>query len=253
MFKRLFTKEQVKPSVPDGIRVYAVGDIHGRADLLEQTLQMIDRDSQDILPAARQIIFLGDYVDRGPASADVIDVLIALRSLWPNVHTLGGNHEELFQLVLEGNDRANQQFAMVGGRETALSYGIDPQAYERSSWDELHQLIINSVPPSHIEFLSQLELSVEIGDYFFVHAGVRPKVALADQEASDLRWIRESFLKSNADFTKMIVHGHSISSDVDFRRNRIGIDTGAYRTGHLTTLILEGTNQRVFQTAGDQG
>lgn len=253
MLRRFFSRAPEPPSVPDGVRVYAVGDIHGRADLLEKTIEMIDRDSQDIDGTQRKVVFLGDYVDRGPASADVLDILIALRSIWPDIRTLSGNHEELFLLTLAGNDRAIHQFSMIGGRETALSYGIDPDRYEQCSWEELQGLLISSVPPSHVDFLSKLELTVTIGDYLFVHAGVRPHVALEDQQPGDLRWIRDSFLRSNADFTKVVVHGHSISPAADFRRNRIGIDTGAYRTGRLTTLVLEGTEQRTLQTDGSQG
>lgn len=230
--------------MPDGMRVYAIGDIHGRLDLLDRLLVMIDEDDSRRGQADTALIFLGDLVDRGPDSLGVVERLIKLREERP-VRCLMGNHEEVFLSAVAGDLRALRFLVRIGGRETLISYGISEDEYRGVDYDGLLALLQEKVPPSHVAFLSAFEHMIEIGDYLFVHAGLRPGVAVEDQKTSDLCWIREDFLSHRDSFGKMVVHGHSITEDIDERPNRIGIDTGAFASGHLTAIGLE-ADQRWF-------
>ncbi len=231
-------------SIPAGRRVYAVGDIHGRLDLVDRLLGMIDADDRSRGPAATELIFLGDLVDRGPELRGVVERLMALRED-RSVRFLRGNHEEVFLHALTGDLRALRFLIRIGGRETLLSYGITADEYRELDYDELMALIVAKVPADHIAFLASFEDWIEIGDYLFVHAGIRPGVTLAEQKSSDLCWIRDEFLRHRDSFGRMVVHGHSITEDIDERANRIGIDTGAFASGRLTAIGLEG-DQRWF-------
>lgn len=226
--------------IPDGQRVYAVGDIHGRLDLLDALLAMIEADSALRGEADTLIIFLGDLVDRGPDSRGVVERLIAYRKGPIATRFLMGNHEEVFLRAVGGDHKALKFLIRIGGRATILSYGIGENDYQNLDFEGLAIALKEHVPPEHVAFLSGFEEWVEVGDYLFVHAGVRPGVELADQRASDLRWIRDDFLLHRDSFGKVVVHGHSITKDVDLRPNRIGIDTGAYESGKLTAIGLEG-------------
>lgn len=225
--------------VPDGRRVYAVGDIHGRLDLLEGMLAMVERDSAARDPADVMIIFLGDLVDRGPDSRAVVERLIAFSQGPVATRFLMGNHEEVFLRTLSGDSRALRFLLRIGGRETILSYGVGAEALRAMDFEELLAALQEKVPAEHVAFLSAFEESVEVGDYLFVHAGIRPGIAPEQQSPSDLRWIREDFLRHRDSFGKLVIHGHSITDDVDLRSNRIGIDTGAFATGRLTAIGLE--------------
>lgn len=236
-------------SIPAGQRVYAVGDIHGRLDLLDMLLAMIERDERARDAAEAQFVFLGDLVDRGPDSAGVIGRLIAL-SAQRRTRFILGNHEEIFLRVLDGDVESLRLFVRIGGRETFLSYGIAAPDFERASYPELLTAIQAAVPQSHIEFLESFEDRIEIGDYVFVHAGMRPGVPMVGQRASDMRWIRNSFLDRDWEFGKMVVHGHSVSDDAVVRPTRIGIDTGAFFSGRLTALGLE-KEERWFLTTDE--
>jgi serine/threonine protein phosphatase 1 len=231
-------------AVPDGVRVYAIGDIHGRLDLLDRLLRMIDEDDAAREPARTELIFLGDLVDRGPDSVGVIERLLAL-SETGRVRYLMGNHEEVFLRAVGGDLRALRFLVRIGGRETLLSYGVSEQEYRGLDFDELMALLQEKVPPSHVAFLSAFENMIEVGDYLFVHAGLRPGIAVEDQKTSDLCWIREDFLSHRDSFGKMVVHGHSITEEIDERPNRIGIDTGAFASGRLTAIGLE-SDQRWY-------
>jgi serine/threonine protein phosphatase 1 len=235
-------------SIRAGQRIYAVGDIHGRLDLLDVLMAMIERDEAGRGPSETQLVFLGDLIDRGPDSAGVIERLIALAGQRPARFILG-NHEEIFLRILEGDVESLRLFVRIGGRETILSYGIAAREYERASYPELLAMIQAAVPPSHIAFLDGFEDRIEIGDYVFVHAGMRPGIPMAGQRASDMRWIRNSFLDRDWEFGKLVVHGHSVSDDVVVRPTRIGIDTGAYASGRLTALGLENEDQWFLTTA----
>lgn len=227
-------------AVPPGRRVYAVGDIHGRLDLLDAALARIADDDAARAPMRTELIFLGDLVDRGPDSAGVVERLRRLAAERAGTRFLLGNHEEVFLLALTGDERAVRLFCRIGGRETLISYGVSPEEYERLSYAEVAERLTALVPSAHREFLADCEQLVIVGDYAFSHAGVRPGVPLAEQRSEDLRWIREPFLDHRGALEKVVVHGHTIREDVEFRRHRIGIDTGAYATGRLTVLGLEG-------------
>jgi serine/threonine protein phosphatase 1 len=235
------------PSVPPGRRIYAVGDVHGRLDLLDRLLAMIDADDGGRGEAASELIFLGDLVDRGPDSRGVVERLLALKEERP-VRFLMGNHEEVFLRALEGDLKALRFLIRIGGRETLLSYGISAEDYRTLDFDGLMAAVRAAVPASHIAFLSAFEHWIEAGDYLFVHAGLRPGVLLQEQKSADLRWIRDDFLKHRASFGKMVVHGHSITDDIDERGNRIGIDTGAFASGKLTAIGLESDERWYLST-----
>ena len=236
------------PSVGDGQRVYAIGDIHGRDDLLGDLLALIARDSEARGAMPAHLILLGDLVDRGPGSAQVIERAMELARTDPLVRFVKGNHEEAFLLAARGHVRATHFFRQYGGTETAASYGLDPRDCRAMDDEALADWMLGNVPRAHVDFVEGFEDSVEMGDYFFVHAGVKPGVALHAQSPDDLRWIRAEFLDHPHGHEKMIVHGHSISADVDAQPNRIGIDTGAYRSGRLTAIGLEGTARWFIQT-----
>lgn len=236
------------PSIPEGERVYAIGDVHGRLDLLDILLDRIRRDDAERSPARTTLIFLGDLVDRGPDSAGVVERVRSLHAEGWTVRCLLGNHEEMFLAALDGKRDAMRAFCRVGGRETAFSYGIPPADYEGMEHADLTMALLERVPEAHRTFIESLEDVIVIGDYAFVHAGIRPGVALDAQRTSDLRWIREPFLTHRGGFEKVIVHGHTITPEVDEARRRIGIDTGAYASGCLTALCLQGDSRTVFDT-----
>lgn len=236
------------PVVPEGQRVYAIGDVHGRLDLLEELLTAIAANSAARGPAAVRLVMLGDLIDRGPCSRQVIDRVIALREEYPGMFVLTGNHEEILIHALDGEREALKLLLRVGGETTLNSYGISPAECADSTLEELSDRLQEVVPSMHRRFLHSLESAVTIGDYMFVHAGVRPDVPLAEQKASDMRWIRDEFLRNSRDHGAVIVHGHSISPAVEERDNRIGIDTGAYATGTLTALGLENAERWYLST-----
>ncbi len=234
--------------LPEGRRVYAIGDIHGRSDLLDRLLASIDADDRARGGLERELIFLGDLVDRGPDSRGVVERLLALSKGPGKVRFLMGNHEEVFLRAAQADLRALRFLTRIGGRETLLSYGISADEYRNVDFEELAALLAQRVPAEHIEFLAGFESWIEIGDYLFVHAGIRPGVAMADQERGDLCWIRDEFLNCRDSFGKMVVHGHSIVDAVEERANRIGIDTGAFASGKLTAVGLEGSERWYLST-----
>lgn len=252
VFKRLFGLDKPAPPpvwrAPAGQRLYAIGDIHGRRDLLDQLLRLIDDDNAARPPARTQLIFLGDLIDRGEDSRGVVERLMALSAASPDVRMLKGNHEELLIRVHEGDRRATGLFHRVGGRETMLSYGMSENDYDSLDLDALAEQVPHYVPAAHIEFLKSFDDWIEAGDYLFVHAGVRPGLALEEQETSDLRWIRRDFTQHEGLFSHMVVHGHTITETVDERHNRIGIDTGAFATGRLTAIGIENADRWFLTT-----
>lgn len=240
MFKRSSSKTQRrKPRLPDGIRIYAISDIHGCADLLQQMFTVIDKDLATIGSRRPIHVFLGDYIDRGPDSCRTIELLIERSRRHESVF-LKGNHEAFLSDVLKDPSQL-EQWKQFGGLQTLTSYGLrpslKPDAAEQA--DLVHQLATR-VPHHQQHFLNNLRLRFVCGDFFFVHAGVKPGVPLARQQEHDLLWIREEFLQSEAHFGKYIVHGHTPVQEPDIRFNRINIDTGAYATGNLTLLTLQG-------------
>jgi len=234
--------------VPDGVRVYAIGDIHGRLDLLGELLEQIDADDRRRAAAETQFVFLGDLVDRGPDSKGVVERLLALSKDAVPVRFLKGNHEEVFLRAVGGDLKALRFLLKIGGRATIMSYGFDKAEYASLDFETLAQRLAERVPAEHVAFLSAFEEMIEVGDYLFVHAGIRPGIDLAAQKASDLRWIRDEFLDCREDHGKFVIHGHSITEDVDVQPNRIGIDTGAFDSGQLTAVGLEGAERWFLST-----
>ena len=230
-----------QPRLPDGIRVYAFGDIHGRSDLLKKMFTVIDADMERN-PASRSIeVFLGDYIDRGPDSAHVLDLLLD-RSLYRETVFLKGNHEAYFLELLRDPGKL-EDWRQFGGLQTLMSYGIQPSINpDASEQTDLIHALIEVMPNDHLRFLEGLQPTFICGDFFFVHAGVRPGIPLKEQQEADLLWIRSEFLDSEEDFGKFIVHGHTPVREPDIRPNRINIDTGAYATGNLTLLTIEGSS-----------
>jgi diadenosine tetraphosphatase ApaH/serine/threonine PP2A family protein phosphatase len=225
-------------SVPEGTRIYAIGDIHGRLDLLNSVLARIDMDMGLQPPSNAIRVFLGDYIDRGPDSRRVLDRLVNYCATQPTVCLLG-NHEAFLREFLRNPD-VLPVWRRCGGLETLLSYGLAPKI-ENDAQDQrdLASELDRALPSTHREFLNGLKQYFIFGDFFFVHAGVRPGICLTEQSEDDLLWIREDFLLSEAYFGKVVVHGHTPVHEPDVRPNRINIDTGAYATGRLTCLVLE--------------
>ena len=246
--KRTFeSKPPAAAAAPQGMRIYAIGDVHGRDDLLGDLACRIEADLA-AEPMRAVTVFIGDYVDRGPHSAAVIERLVVGRFPTP-VSALRGNHEEMFLQYLE-DPGTLAEWRRNGGLETLRSYGVDVvPAMRGEGFAEAHQALLAALPASHQNFLREARLSVSYGDYFFCHAGVRPGVALENQRADDLMWIRESFLRCERPYGKVVVHGHTPVAKPEVRANRINIDTGGFATSVLTCLALEGTERR-FLTAG---
>lgn len=238
------------PAIPAGQRVYAVGDVHGRLDLFAALVAAIEADDAGRAAADTTIVLLGDLIDRGPESAGVVRAAQAL-SQRRKVRILMGNHEEMMLDALQ-SEEVLKHFLRFGGRETVLSYPVDPDRYHQAELAETLDLFRAAVPAEDIAFIRTFEDQVRIGDYLFVHAGVRPDVPLEEQVVSDLRWIREPFLSHRESFGPVVVHGHTIFDRPDQRANRIGIDTGAYRTGRLTALGLEGTSRWLIEAVADE-
>lgn len=239
----------------NGCRIYAIGDVHGRFDLLVQLLKQIERD-QGCRPAMEtHVVMLGDYIDRGPQSRQVCELLQAMASS-PSFHALRGNHEQVMLDVLEGSHMALRQWLRFGGVETLQSWGVDAALINMVQDDPgAEQTVIESLRDvtslAIVDWLNALPSFRLLGDYLFVHAGVRPKLTLEEQSDDDLLWIREPFLSSKLRHPWCVVHGHSQSDAVDIFHHRIGIDTGAYRTGILTAIGIEEDRHWVIQTGTD--
>ncbi len=245
IFKSSNLQNEPRAQTPDGIRIYAIGDIHGRADLLDQTLKQVDADLAKDPPSQAIQVFLGDYVDRGPASREVLDRLIARESTHRTVF-LKGNHESL--LTRFPTDPSTlDSWQRLGGLETLMSYGITPSINADAGMQtRFAAAFAQALPEKHRTFLGNLKTSFICGDYFFVHAGVRPGIPLSEQREDDLLWIRQEFLLCEDLFSKIVIHGHTPVSQPDIRPNRINIDTGAYATGRLTCLVLEADTYRIL-------
>lgn len=244
-FQPSTSRENPRAQAPDGIRIYAIGDIHGRADLLDRLFKQIDADlAENSSPHAIEV-FLGDYVDRGPASREVLDRLIERESTH-QVVLLKGNHKSLLA-NFPTDPSILDDWQRLGGLETLMSYGIMPSINaDAVAQTRLAVAFGQAFPESHRRFLGDLKTSFTCGDYFFVHAGVRPGVPLTEQREEDLLWIRQEFLLCEDDFGKIVVHGHTPVLQPDIRPNRINIDTGAYATGRLTCLVLEADTIRTL-------
>ncbi|MCA3256349.1 MAG: serine/threonine protein phosphatase [Alphaproteobacteria bacterium] len=245
--QRILGRSAPARRVPAGAPVYAVGDVHGRLDLLDAMIARIDADRGGARPT---VVLLGDYIDRGPQSKEVVDRLLDLPD-WADWVLLRGNHEQAMLEALSDlpqADRLMRQWLNFGGVETLQSYGVPSTLLYANDFAAIRADINARLPAAHGTFLDGLSMAHRIGDYLFVHAGIRPGIAMAHQDPQDLLWIREEFLDNRLDHGAIVVHGHSISAEVVERPNRIGIDTGAYKTGRLTALVLEGGERRFLST-----
>lgn len=236
---------------PKETRIYAIGDIHGRADLLHELHRKILDDADSKRFYRKIVVYLGDFIDRGDDSKEVIDTLISepLADAGFEAKCLMGNHERSLLNFLE-DTKAGPNWILYGGGATLLSYGV---GFSQSSgmhdrWTLIQDRLRDGIPEAHLAFLKSLEPGHIEGGYLFVHAGIKPGVALEKQELMDMLWIRDDFLKSNTDHGFCVVHGHTVSDAPEFQANRIGIDTGAYSSGKLTCLVLDGQARRVIQT-----
>ena len=235
-------------STPHGLRLYAVGDIHGRHDLLAAMHARLMEEILHDRPADWRIIYLGDYVDRGANSRGVIEYLAGQHERDPRVIALAGNHDLGFLDFLANPDPFGL-FACNGGFETALSYGVEIDLTSRERMMPGHAALVRAVPQRHRAFLATLPYSVSFGDFFFCHAGIRPGIALEAQSADDLVWIRREFHAFDELHPKLIVHGHTPVRAPELCKNRINLDTGAWHSGRLTALRMEGREKRLIEVA----
>ena len=251
VFARQMKSHQASKAATDGRVIYAVGDVHGRLDLLNALLAQIEADRIAVRPAARPLlVFMGDYVDRGPASMGVIDRIVGItrRKAFETVALMGNHEQTLLQFL--GDARAGPIWVMHGGKETLVDYGIIAPFIDAApaAWEAARNAFVRALPRRHREFLAGLRLQAACGDYFFAHAGVRPGVPLGQQAEQDLLTIRRDFLAANAPFGKVVVHGHTPTEEPYSGPNRINVDTGAYASGVLTAVRLEGAERRFIQS-----
>ena len=247
-------------SIPEGFRVYAIGDVHGHLSALHRMHNIIMEDMRGIDDVTAHIVYLGDYIDRGPDSASVIDYLLEQRDKDDGIYRsfLLGNHEHSMIRFMQDEDISQTaQWLRWGGVETSQSYGFEFRTFPPVSDDisEAREYLNTHVPEEHWMFLTEMPLAIEIGDYFFAHAGVDPKKPYDEQEIRDLTAIRQPFLSWYKEpeykpFKKKVVHGHTISRDPVIRPHRIGVDTGLYQGGALTAAVLEGDSVRFLQVSG---
>ena len=240
---------------PAGTVVYVIGDIHGRCDLLERLHEGIDQDSRQRPARRRVLVYLGDYVSRGIDSHRVVELVLQARPGGCEVVYLKGNHEDQLLRYLGGDLDVGRRWFEVDGLDTLAHYGVAAKVgRERGeeTMESLRQRFARVLPPEHLEFFRRLAVSHSEGGYRFVHAGVRPGVSLAEQSAHDQMWIRKPFLESDLDHGAVVVHGHSVAARLQLRHHRIGIDTGAYASGVLTCLVLDGETRCALQTERDE-
>ena len=234
-FRRAHPPMTEMASPPD--RLYVIGDIHGHADLLDRMADAIRRDLKQHPAADALTVTVGDYIDRGPDSAGVIERL-AGNPFATRFVALKGNHEAVLEAFLDDPSVADH-WRHLGGLETLHSYGVDVGALMRGrDYDRAAEALQARLPPSHADFLASLKTSMTVGRYFLCHAGVRPGIDLMHQQDQDLLWIRDEFLDSTLDFGKIVVHGHTPTGAPEILPNRINVDTGAFMTGQLTCAVL---------------
>jgi serine/threonine protein phosphatase 1 len=242
------SRRENEPAGARGYRAYVIGDVHGRLDLLEELLAKIHAELQHRPAPKTLLVFVGDLIDRGPSSAQVIERLRTYRRAGIRPVFLLGNHEEVLLRILGGEAELITKWRWFGGSECLRSYGVDAEVLGRLSDADALAAVQNAIPKEHVDFFESFVDSCRFGDFLFVHAGIRPGIELDQQQQSDLRWIREPFLRDESDHGFIVVHGHTISKQVDERSNRVGIDTGAYRTGVLTALAIEGGHRWLLDT-----
>ena len=244
-----------RAKVPVGLRLYVIGDIHGRVDLLKNLMDKIHEDMEKAVAADKSIqimpVFLGDYIDRGLQSRQVLEYLLSIRhsSRYNGVIFLRGNHEQAVLDYLDDPEEG-ERWLQYGGVETLISYGIgfDYNAPYLLALEESARSLRHNMPETHKEFLGSLPLTYEAGDYFFAHAGVDVTKPFNEQDSRSLMFMREPFLSYSGQLEKIVVHGHTISAEPEILGHRIGIDTGAYATGKLTCLVLQDADREIIST-----
>ena len=240
----LFQKKKSRPrgagrKGSPGKRLYAIGDVHGCYQEMCALLELIENDHRSRPNKPCIIVFLGDLIDRGPESSKVLEHLRAAPPEFADVYYLKGNHEEMMLRTLTGEAHLIPDWLRHGGKSCAVSYGVDPSRLVESDVEVLEHLLLTHIPSEHLEFLGAFVDSISFGDYFLVHAGVRPGIELPKQAGRDLRWIRKEFLEVDDDFGAVIVHGHTVTDKIVRLPNRIGLDTGTYMSGVLSAVRLE--------------
>lgn len=256
MFARLFNRRPAAPvprriATPADTVIWAVGDVHGRLDLLSPLVEALIADLDAAETSRKAVVFLGDYIDRGPDSKGVLDLLAGLKDRTGlELHFLRGNHEDRMEAFL-ADAAYGPGWCDYGGREALQSYGVTPpfDKTDTDGWDAACEDLNAGVSAEQRAFLAGQAYSVSIGDYFFAHAGAEPGLPLDQQDPQQLMWVRQSFLDHPVPFEKMVVHGHTPTEEVHADHRRIGIDTGAYATGILTGLRLEGEARELLQTS----
>ncbi len=247
----------VRARLPDNCRVYAIGDIHGHADLASRMLELIEDDiNSSAKGLSCRIVAVGDYVDRGPDTAAVIDLLVSQRADERRSFTwLKGNHEEMLLSFIDEPEEFGPGWLDFGGLATLLSYNAKVrEAVGEWNFRRLRDVLVERLPTTHLDFLQRLEISFTVGDFFFCHAGARPGIPLAQQSERDLLWIRQDPWDDDPAFEKVVVHGHTPVAAPEIRSHRINIDTGAFATGILSCLALDETTRRILQvTSGQSG
>jgi serine/threonine protein phosphatase 1 len=241
-------RQSSAPAGVRGQRAYVVGDIHGRLDLLDRLLDKIHSELRERPASKTVLVFVGDLIDRGPSSAQVVERLRTYRHPGVRPVFILGNHEEVLLRILGGDAELITKWRWFGGTQCLESYGVDVARLGNLNREAQLPEVRRAIPPSHVEFLESFVDSCRFGDYLFVHAGIRPGVELGAQLQSDMRWIREPFLLDDSDHGFVVVHGHTISEEIEERPNRIGIDTGAFRSGILTALAIEGAERWYVDT-----
>lgn len=250
LINRLFNNEKPAPipELPDNTRVYCIGDIHGRADLLAELTAKINQDAANF-SGQIIVVYLGDFIDRGIHSKEVVDFLMENEQSGFEYVYLRGNHEQTLLDFLR-EDSVGRSWLTYGGQATLASYGVAIAKIptKREDFIEIQNQLRNNLPDSHYQFFLKTGNSYTLGSYFFVHAGINPRYPLTKQNPEDMLWIREEFTHYHKPFEKIIVHGHTVTIEAELLPNRIGIDTGAYATGILTCLVLQEDQQRLIQT-----
>ncbi len=239
--KKSKTDKQGAPTyaMPEGEIVYAIGDVHGCFEAMKDLLLKIKQDRAQRSEAKSTIVFLGDLIDRGPASKEVLEFLIRFKPSWSNVAYLRGNHEEVMLDVLNGNISAMRSWFEFGGKECARSYGVTNLGQLHINPDHIMMALQRNVPAAHLTFMDSFSDAFAFGDYLLVHAGIKPKVSIEDQSPHDMRWIRSSFLDYKKPHPVKVVHGHSVVDDgPENHSNRIAVDTGAHKGRPLTAVRL---------------
>ena len=238
----------INPSVPAGTKAYVIGDIHGRIDLVKNLHHFICEDIKKSRQQKYYVIYLGDYIDRGDASKEVLDYLIT--NPLSNVEQifLKGNHEQALVDFIKNKD--NLDWINIGAMATLYSYNVrvKPELKIADKIAFLHQAFVKLFPQKHLDFMLKLKRYFILGDYLFVHAGIHPQKTLAAQTDNDLFWIRDEFLLCNDIYPYIIVHGHTVTPDVQIFNNRIALDTGAFATNKLSCLILESDKIKIVDT-----